>query len=33
MQQDKQGFSFIELLIGVVIVVAVAREIVISYFF
>ena len=33
MQQDKQGFSFIELLIVVVIVVAVAREIVISYFF
>ncbi len=33
MQQDKQGFSFIELLIAVVIVVAVAREIVISYFF
>ncbi len=33
MQQDKQGFSFIELLVVVVIVVAVAREIVISYFF
>ena len=33
MQQDKQGFSFIELIIVVVIVVAVAREIVISYIF
>jgi prepilin-type N-terminal cleavage/methylation domain-containing protein len=33
MQQDKQGFSFIELLIVVVIVVAVVREIVVSYFF
>lgn len=33
MQQDKQGFSFIELIIVVVLVVAVIREIVISYFF
>lgn len=33
MQQDRQGFSFIELIIVVVIVVAVIREIVISYFF
>jgi prepilin-type N-terminal cleavage/methylation domain-containing protein len=32
MQQDRQGFSFIELIIVVVIVVAVIREIVISYF-
>ncbi len=33
MQQDKKGFSFIELLIVVVIVVAVVREIVIPSFF
>ncbi len=31
MQQDRQGFSFIELIVVVVIVVAVIREIVISY--
>ncbi len=33
MQQDKKGFSFIELLIVVVIVVTVIREIVIPSFF
>ncbi len=33
MQQDKQGFSFIELIIVVVVVVAVIREIVIPNFF
>ena len=33
MQQDRKGFSFIELLIVVVIVVAVVREIVIPSFF
>ena len=33
MQQDRKGFSFIELLIVVVIVVTVIREIVISNFF
>ena len=33
MQQDKKGFSFIELLIVVVIVVTVIREIVIPNFF
>jgi prepilin-type N-terminal cleavage/methylation domain-containing protein len=33
MQQDKKGFSFIELLIVVVIVVTVIREVVILNFF
>ncbi len=33
MQQDRKGFSFIELLIVVVIVVTVIREIVIFNFF
>ncbi len=33
MQQDRKGFSFIEFLIVVVIVVAVVREIVIPSFF
>jgi prepilin-type N-terminal cleavage/methylation domain-containing protein len=33
MQQDRKGFSFIELLIVVVIVVAVVREVVIPNFF
>ncbi len=33
MQQDKKGFSFIELLVVVVIVVTVVREVVILNFF
>ena len=33
MQQDRKGYSFIELLIVVVIIVAVIREIVIPSFF
>ncbi len=33
MQQDRKGYSFIELLIVVVIIVAVIREIVIPNFF